>query len=139
MQNLQTRSQVRESAGRKYGYACQGVSTVKIDGKVTPPLAGELSAERKTTPAGATAARDSAQVQDQPAAESADVQVSALAVQLRQLGSQLRAGDAVDAAKVEAARQAIAQGRLQIDPQAIADKLLEITRELVRDDPDSKP
>ena len=112
---------------------------MKIDGKVTSPLAGEITGDRKANPAGGAPARDQAPLLDQPAAESADVHVSDLAVNLRRIGTELRTGDEVDAAKVAEARQAIAQGRLQIEPDAIAERLLELVREVVREDPASKP
>lgn len=106
---------------------------MKIEGKVTSPLAGEALVNNKATRTG------NAPVRDQPAAESVDVQVSALATRLRQIGTQLRTGDVVDAAKVAETKQAIAQGRLQINPEVVAERLLEIARELVREIPTSKP
>lgn len=60
------------------------------------------------------------------------VRVSPLAAQVREIGSRLTQdsdGD-IDAAKVEEVRQAIAEGRIKIDPSKIADGLLASLHEL---------
>ena len=106
---------------------------MKIDGKMTSPLTGEVAGENKIGRAGNAAAKDASP------AESVNVQVSTLGAQLQEIEAQLLTGEVVDAARVAEIKQAIAEGRLQIRPDVIADRLLEIVRELVRDNPSTKP
>jgi negative regulator of flagellin synthesis FlgM len=62
---------------------------------------------------------------------------SELASRLQALGGRLRRGDGVDHVKVAELRSAIAEGRLQIEPQVIASRLLESVGELLRSRPES--
>ncbi|MDK3024812.1 flagellar biosynthesis anti-sigma factor FlgM [Cupriavidus taiwanensis] len=66
------------------------------------------------------------------AAPSAGLSVSPLAAQVRDISARLAqpADDDIDTAKVEEIRQAIAEGRIKIDPGKIADGLLATLREL---------
>jgi negative regulator of flagellin synthesis FlgM len=57
-----------------------------------------------------------------PASQGDRVQLSSLSTQLHALESSL--GAEFDRARVEAIKEAIREGRLAIDPQAIADKML---------------
>ena len=59
-----------------------------------------------------------------PAAQSDSVQLSSLSTQLHALESSLAASGEFDRTRVEAIKQAIRDGKLAIDPQAIADKML---------------
>ncbi|CAG2145635.1 MULTISPECIES: flagellar biosynthesis anti-sigma factor FlgM [Cupriavidus] len=70
-----------------------------------------------------------------PAALSG-VRVSPLAAQVREIGNRLvnDTDDDIDTAKVEEIRQAIAEGRIKIDPSKIADGLLASLRELAQGD-----
>lgn len=52
-------------------------------------------------------------------------------VQLSSASAQLGAETAIDSARVQEIRQAIAEGRFQINSSAIADRLIESARELV--------
>jgi negative regulator of flagellin synthesis FlgM len=56
---------------------------------------------------------------------------SELASRLHAIGGRLRGGDGVDHAKVAELRLAIAEGRLQVEPQVIAKRLLESVGELL--------
>lgn len=85
----------------------------------------------------ADAAGDAARPQAAPAAAdaaapSAGLSVSPLAAQVRDISARLAqpADDDIDTAKVEEIRQAIAEGRIKIDPGKIADGLLATLREL---------
>jgi negative regulator of flagellin synthesis FlgM len=60
----------------------------------------------------------------QAGSQGASVQLSSLSTQLHALESSLAAGAEFDQARVEAIKQAIRDGKLAIDPQAIADKML---------------
>ncbi|WP_020203993.1 flagellar biosynthesis anti-sigma factor FlgM, partial [Cupriavidus sp. WS] len=66
------------------------------------------------------------------APETAGVRVSPLAAQVREIGARLVEDhdDDIDTAKVDEIRQAIAEGRIKIDPSKIADGLLASLREL---------
>lgn len=75
--------------------------------------------------------------QSMPVAASAGLSVSPLAAQVREISARLTRGtdDDIDTAKVEEIRQAIAEGRIKIDPGKIADGLLATLRELGQADP----
>lgn len=60
-----------------------------------------------------------------------DVQITSLSAQLKALESRLADTEVVDVARVQAIRDAIAEGRFRINPEVIADRLLETARELV--------
>lgn len=95
----------------------------------TPPRTGEGAAgSTGRAPAAASAA---------PAAPAAGLTMSPLGSQVREIGSRLvdQADDDIDSAKVEEIRQAIAEGRLRMDPSKIADGLLATLRELAQGDP----
>lgn len=88
------------------------------------------------------AAGDAARPHAAPAAAdaatpSAGLSVSPLAAQVRDISARLAqpADDDIDTAKVEEIRQAIAEGRIRIDPGKIADGLLATLRELGQADP----
>ena len=83
------------------------------------------------------AAGDAARPQAAPAAAgaaapSAGLSVSPLAAQVRDISARMAqpTDDDIDTAKVEEIRQAIAEGRIKIDPGKIADGLLATLREL---------
>ncbi|SPK76061.1 putative negative regulator of flagellin synthesis, anti-sigma-28 factor (plasmid) [Cupriavidus taiwanensis] len=87
------------------------------------------------------AAGDAARPQAAPAAAdaaapSAGLSVSPLAAQVRDISARLAqpTDDDIDTAKVEEIRQAIAEGRIRIDPGKIADGLLATLRELGQSD-----
>ncbi|MEI8030211.1 MAG: flagellar biosynthesis anti-sigma factor FlgM [Comamonadaceae bacterium] len=66
-------------------------------------------------------------------ASSADrVQLSALSSQLQMIGSNMSDSPVVDAARVAEIRLAIAQGRFKVNPEVVADHLLQTARELMR-------
>ncbi|MGO4332809.1 flagellar biosynthesis anti-sigma factor FlgM [Cupriavidus sp. 2TAF22] len=66
------------------------------------------------------------------APETPGVRVSPLGAQVREIGARLveDQDDDIDTAKVDEIRQAIAEGRIKIDPSKIADGLLASLREL---------
>jgi negative regulator of flagellin synthesis FlgM len=64
------------------------------------------------------------------AAVSDSVELTGTAQLLASFQTDLSSIDTVDMAKVDAIRQAIAQGTYQIDPQKIADSLLSLEGEL---------
>ncbi len=59
------------------------------------------------------------------------VELSAEARQLRALSESAGAAPEVDTAKMEQIRQQIAEGRYHVDPQKLADRLLQLERGLL--------
>jgi negative regulator of flagellin synthesis FlgM len=64
-----------------------------------------------------------------PAPARDKVEINSLSVQLAQLEKVLTELSVVDSARVEAIKQAISEGRLRIDSDVVADKLLATVRE----------
>jgi negative regulator of flagellin synthesis FlgM len=65
------------------------------------------------------------------ASEADSVELSPLSARLQRLAQGIADTEGMDATKVAELKAAIAEGRLRIDPQAIADKLIEEARELL--------
>ena len=59
------------------------------------------------------------------------VSITSLSSQLQALESSLSAVSVVDTARVNAIKQAISEGRFKINPEVVADKLLNSVKELV--------
>ena len=60
------------------------------------------------------------------------VQLSPLSTQLQAIESGMADTPVVDSARVAEIRQAIAEGRFKVNPDAVADHLLQTARELLR-------
>lgn len=60
------------------------------------------------------------------------VQLSPLASQLQAMESSMAGTPVVDSARVAEIRQAIAEGRFKVNPDVVADSLLQTARELLR-------
>jgi negative regulator of flagellin synthesis FlgM len=60
------------------------------------------------------------------------VELSGLSTQLQSLEVQVSGGEVVDAARVAEIKQAIAEGRFKVNPDVVADRLLQTVRELIR-------
>ncbi len=98
---------------------------MKID-SFTKPLTSANTKESKprtAAPAGTNTAQQSQAAQD-------SVRLTSSA-QLQALDSKMESVPVVDAAKVEAIKQAIAEGRFAINAGAIADSLIATAKELV--------
>ncbi len=68
-----------------------------------------------------------------PASGGGDrVQLSPLSSQLQAIESSMADTPVVDSARVAEIRQAIAEGRFKVNPDAVADHLLQTARELLR-------
>ena len=59
------------------------------------------------------------------------VQLSSMSTQIQAIETGISEASGFDAAKVEAIKQAISEGRFTINAEAIADKLISSTRELL--------
>ena len=61
-----------------------------------------------------------------------DVELSPLAAQLHEIEAGLDSVGTVDAARVAEIKAAIAEGRFEVNPEAVADRLIDATREFLR-------
>jgi negative regulator of flagellin synthesis FlgM len=96
---------------------------MKIDPTMKAPTLGAVPDERPRTTKHDAPSR-------QPGA--ATVQVSSLASQLQSIDTGAEAGKSVDTSRVAKVKAAIAEGRYKIDPEKIADRLIESAREALR-------
>ena len=101
---------------------------VKIDGNLRSIQSGQVSEGqqgRSSKSGGATAS--------QPGAGNGPrVQLSPLGSQLAGIEQSLANVPVVDTQKVEEIKQAISDGKFKVNPDVIADKLLETVRELIQ-------
>lgn len=68
-----------------------------------------------------------------PASPAGNVHLSPLSSQLQAIESNLaNGGEVVDRARVEEIKQAISDGRFKVNPEVIADRLLETVRDLIQ-------
>ena len=90
---------------------------------------------KPVTPTGVqdlTAGKTSGPQTTAPTSSARDkVEITSLSSQLAQLEKMLGDVGVVDGARVEAIKQAITEGRFQIDSDVVADKLLSTVRELL--------
>lgn len=97
---------------------------MKIDSSITKTTVS-LSGERKVT-------RTPPPKTETPASAGASDEVKLTSgSQLQAMGSTLGTAQPVDTAKVEAIKQAISEGRFQVNPEKIADRLLTSVQELL--------
>ncbi|MGQ0509172.1 MAG: flagellar biosynthesis anti-sigma factor FlgM [Betaproteobacteria bacterium] len=66
------------------------------------------------------------------AAATDTIRISELSAQLAGLEDRLAADGSFDGARVEAIKDAMRDGRFRVNPEAVADKLIESVRELLR-------
>ncbi len=59
------------------------------------------------------------------------VDISGLSAQLQALGAQSSGGEVVDAARVSEIKLAISEGRFKVNPEVVADRLLQTVQELI--------
>ncbi|WP_253189524.1 flagellar biosynthesis anti-sigma factor FlgM [Aquaspirillum sp. LM1] len=99
---------------------------MKIDSTGKPvasrPVGGKSRVGARTSVASSSAPSDS-------------VDINPLASQMAAAEQEIRQQPAFDAEKVAAIKDAIAAGKFQINPEAIADSLIAVTRELLQDKP----
>lgn len=96
---------------------------MKIDSSArTPAPAGDITQTNRTNAPAQKAGSSGAQDR---------VQLSGLSTQIQALETEIGEASGFDAAKVEAIKLAISEGRYTINPELIADKLIASTRELL--------
>ena len=59
------------------------------------------------------------------------VELSGLSSQLQALDAHVSSGEVVDAARVSKIKQAISEGRFKVNPDVVADRLLQTVQELI--------
>ncbi len=98
---------------------------MKIDNSIKPLAGNGIAGSRTASKAGAGGDKT-------PQVDSVNVQLSSLSSQVQTIGNGLAANDGVvDTAQVAEIKQAIADGRFQINPGVIADRLLDSVKELI--------
>lgn len=97
---------------------------MKIDSSISKTIA--------TPDGGSKVVRNTSTKTPAPAesAKTDNVQLSSSS-QLQAMGGNLNDGAPMDSAKVEAIKQAIAEGRFKVNPELIADRLLDSVKELL--------
>lgn len=73
-----------------------------------------------------------AAVNPNPATPADNVHLSPLSSQLQAIENNLANSGVVDTARVEEIKQAISDGRFKVNPEVVADRLLETVRELIQ-------
>lgn len=96
---------------------------MKID-KTTPPLpASQIGELAPRSPSAKPAAGT--------APSSTSVHLGAASVQLQSLGNSVASASGVDMEKVAAIKQAISEGRFQVNHGAVADRLIDSVKEMI--------
>lgn len=96
--------------------------------------ANTASAERSAAGGGAKARSPQAAgfTGNESARPVDNVHLSPLSSQLQAIDRNLANSGVVDTARVEEIKQAISEGRFKVNPEAVADRLLETVRELIQ-------
>lgn len=100
---------------------------MKIDNSSNKPVAGAATSSAKKSAASA----GQGQATPKSTAPQDDVQLTPLSSQLQALESSLANVQVVDTARVDAIKQAIGEGRFKINPDVVAERLLDTVKELV--------
>lgn len=99
---------------------------MKIDGNLRSIQSGQVSeGQGRSSKASASSTQSGASTGPR-------VQLSSLGSQLAEIEASLANVPVVDTQKVEEIKQAISDGRFKVNPDVIADKLLETVRELIQ-------
>ena len=102
---------------------------MKVD-KATPPLPatqiGELAPRSPNTKTSQGSAAE------RTAADSTSVHLGKGATQLHSLGKSVSGSPVVDAEKVAAIKQAISEGRFKVNPEKVADSLIESVKDMIK-------
>ncbi|MBU1689474.1 MAG: flagellar biosynthesis anti-sigma factor FlgM [Gammaproteobacteria bacterium] len=103
---------------------------MKIDASVRSPTS---SGVKETAPRASNAGMGAPTAAPQGKSSSPDkVQITALSSQLQAMESSMNNVPVVDSARVEAIKLAISEGRFKINPEVIADSLLETVNDLMQ-------
>jgi negative regulator of flagellin synthesis FlgM len=77
------------------------------------------------------AGKSSAKTDSAKPAPGVSVELSGLSSQLQALDARVSGGEVVDAARVSEIKQAISEGHFKVNPDVVADRLLQAVRELI--------
>jgi len=99
---------------------------MKIDNSIKPATSGAVSG------GGARAGKGAASAPSSGGGGGDRVQLSPLSSQLKAIESSMADTPVVNSARVAEIRQAIAEGRFRVNPDVVADHLLQTARELLR-------
>lgn len=100
---------------------------MKIE-KTAKPLAAPVAGEGQARP---SAARTASQPPAAAPSGDASVHLGATSAQLRSMEAGMANSPLVDVAKVAAIKQAISEGRFQINSGVVADRLIETVKDLI--------
>ncbi|OZA29169.1 MAG: flagellar biosynthesis anti-sigma factor FlgM [Hydrogenophilales bacterium 17-61-9] len=102
---------------------------MKIDKRIPPPAASKVSAAKGKaagkSPAPASGASDSLTLTDS-------------STRIRSLESELASVDITDTGKIESVKAALADGSFAVNAEVVADRLIEHTKETLRNRPRKK-
>ncbi len=98
---------------------------MKIDNPIKPVAGLSVSDGQRR-------ADKSAGVNPNPAPSADNVHLSRLSSQLQAIEDNLANSGVVDTARVEEIKQAISDGRFKVNPEVVADRLLQTVRELIQ-------
>lgn len=99
---------------------------MKIDNSIKTVSSGALGSGAARSGKGAAGAPDSR------GSGGEHVQLSSLSSRLQSIEGSMANTPIVDSARVAEIRQAIAEGRFKVNPEVVADHLLQTARELLR-------
>jgi negative regulator of flagellin synthesis FlgM len=88
---------------------------------------GSIAGEGVTSKSGKT---DGKAASAKPA-PGVSVELSDLSSQLQALDTQVSSGEVVDAARVSEIKQAISEGHFKVNPDVVADRLLQTVRDMI--------
>jgi len=98
---------------------------MKIDNSIKTTATNPVEGTPPKTGGAGKQQRDTGQPKD-------SVQISPLSSQLHSIETAMASTGVVDTAKVEKIKQAISDGKFQVHPEVIADRLLETVNNLLR-------
>ena len=102
---------------------------MKIDKRITPPAAAKVSATK-----GKAADKKAAATKG----GSDSLTLTASSTRLRELEAELASVDITDTGKIEAVKAALANGTFNVDAEVVADRLIDHTKETLRNRPRKK-
>lgn len=100
---------------------------MKIDNTIKPTSSGSVSSDSKTRPARAEAAA--------PAQGDSRVQLSSLSSRLQQIEQVIGQAPVVDSGRVAEIKNAISEGRFSVNPEKVADGLIDSVRQMLSAQP----
>jgi negative regulator of flagellin synthesis FlgM len=107
------------------------IDTASDEGEFSMKINNSIKTVGNITGASVPARDAKAESANAKPAAGASVATSGLSSQLQALEAQMSGGQVVDAARVSKIKQAMSEGRFKVDPDVVADRLMETVRELI--------